>query len=42
MWNERKQYLLANSVFAWLLAEAVLVGDAEAIELQRRNWDDSL
>jgi hypothetical protein len=41
LWNERAQYFLANAMFRWLLDEAVAVGDAEAIELQRRNWDDS-
>lgn len=41
LWNERSEYFLANAMFRWLLDEAVAVGDAEAIELQRRNWDDS-
>jgi hypothetical protein len=41
LWNERGQHFLANAMFRWLLDEAVAVGDAEAIELQRRNWDDS-
>jgi hypothetical protein len=41
LWNERAQLFLANAMFRWLLDEAVAVGDAEAIELQRRNWDDS-
>lgn len=41
LWNERREYFLANAMFHWLLQEAVAVGDAEAIELQRRNWDDS-
>jgi hypothetical protein len=41
LWNERREYFLANAMFHWLMQEAVAVGDAEAIELQRRNWDDS-
>lgn len=41
LWNECMQHFLANAMFRWLLDEAVAVGDAEAIELQRRNWDDS-
>ncbi len=41
LWNERSEHFLANAMFRWLLDEAVAVGDAEAIELQRRNWDDS-
>lgn len=42
LWNERGQHLMANAMFRWLLDEAVAVGDARAIELQRRNWDERL
>ncbi|WP_428261706.1 hypothetical protein [Haliangium sp.] len=41
MWNERKEFYAANAMFRWLLDEALRVGDAEAIELQRRNWDEA-
>jgi hypothetical protein len=40
LWNTRAEYLVANAVFRWLLAEATVVGDAEAIDLQTRNVAD--
>ncbi len=42
LWNERKEHLMANAMFRWLLTEAMAVGDTEAIELQSRNWDQEL
>lgn len=42
LWNHRDEYLTANAMFRWLLDEANAVGDAEAIELQSRNWDENL
>ncbi|MCG8419905.1 MAG: hypothetical protein MJE77_18385 [Proteobacteria bacterium] len=42
LWNERREYLMANAMFRWLLSEAMAVGDSEAIELHTRNWDESL
>lgn len=42
LWNERRELLMANAMFRWLLTEARLVGDSEAIELQSRNWDREL
>lgn len=40
LWNERREYLVAETIFRWLLAEATIVGDAEAIDLQTRNVGD--
>lgn len=40
LWNSRAEYLVADTIFHWLLAEATVVGDAEAIDLQRRNVAD--
>ncbi len=37
LWNTRKEYALAHAVFAWLLDEALLVGDTEAIDVLSRN-----
>ena len=37
LWNSRKEYALSHAISAWLLAEALAVGDAEAIELCTRN-----
>jgi len=37
LWNTRKEYALAHAVFAWLLGEALLVGDAEAIDVLTCN-----
>ena len=32
LWNSREEYALAHAVYAWLLTEALAVGDTEAIE----------
>jgi hypothetical protein len=37
LWNTRAERALANAMFGWLLAEAIIVDDAEAIRLQERN-----
>jgi hypothetical protein len=37
LWNNRKERAIANGIFSWLLAEAIIVDDAEAIRLQERN-----
>ena len=37
LWNTRNEYALAHAVFAWLLGEAMLVGDTEAIDMLTRN-----
>jgi hypothetical protein len=37
LWNARKEYVASHAISAWLLAEALAVGDAEAIELCTRN-----
>ena len=37
LWNSRNEYALSHAVSKWLLAEALVVGDAEAIELGHRN-----
>ena len=37
LWNARNEYPLSHAISRWLLAEALLVGDAEAIELGHRN-----
>jgi hypothetical protein len=42
LWNQREEHVMANAMFRWLLDEALSVGDAEAIELQSRNWDPKL
>ena len=39
LWNERSERALGNAMFHWLLAEAVVVDDAEAVRLQERNVD---
>ncbi|HVI00089.1 MAG TPA: hypothetical protein VM869_15335 [Enhygromyxa sp.] len=39
LWNERNERALGNAMFHWLLAEAIVVDDAEAIRLQERNVD---
>ncbi|HWB75106.1 MAG TPA: hypothetical protein VG755_09115 [Nannocystaceae bacterium] len=39
LWNDRKQRTHAHQMFRWLLREAEIVDDAEAIALQRRNVD---
>jgi hypothetical protein len=37
LWNSRKEYALSHAISAWLLEEALAVGDTEAIELCTRN-----
>jgi hypothetical protein len=37
LWNKREEYALSHAISVWLLAEALAVGDAEAIELGHRN-----
>jgi hypothetical protein len=37
LWNSRNEYALSHAVSAWLLEEALAVGDTEAIELCTRN-----
>jgi hypothetical protein len=37
LWNTRNEYALSHAISKWLLAEALAVGDAEAIELCSRN-----
>lgn len=37
LWNTRAERAIANAIFGWLLAEAIIVDDAEAIRLQERN-----
>jgi hypothetical protein len=37
LWDERGETGVANAMFRWLLHEATVVGDEEAIALQRRN-----
>jgi hypothetical protein len=37
LWNERKEHVLSQAISEWLLAEALAVGDAQAIELHQSN-----
>ncbi len=37
LWNTRSEYSLAHAIFKWLLGEALLVGDTEAIDMLTRN-----
>ncbi|MFV8753319.1 hypothetical protein ACNOYE_22450 [Nannocystaceae bacterium ST9] len=37
LWNERSERALGNAIFQWLLSEAIVVDDAEAIRLQEKN-----
>lgn len=37
LWNSRNEYALSHAISAWLLEEAMIVGDTEAIELCTRN-----
>jgi len=37
LWNTRNEYALSHAISRWLLAEALLVGDTEAIDLCTRN-----
>ncbi|KIG13547.1 hypothetical protein DB30_07935 [Enhygromyxa salina] len=39
LWNDRSERAIGNAIFNWLLAEAIVVDDAEAIRLQERNVD---
>jgi hypothetical protein len=37
LWNKRGEYALSHAISKWLLSEALVVGDTEAIELGHRN-----
>lgn len=37
LWNDRSERALGNAIFQWLLNEAIIVDDAEALRLQERN-----
>jgi hypothetical protein len=37
LWNARDEYAISHAISRWLLAEALAVGDTEAIELCTRN-----
>jgi hypothetical protein len=37
LWNSRNEYALSHAISAWLLDEALAVGDTEAIDLCTRN-----
>jgi hypothetical protein len=37
LWNTRNEYALSHAISKWLLSEALVVGDTEAIELGHRN-----
>jgi hypothetical protein len=37
LWNKREEYALSHAISKWLLDEALVVGDTEAIELGHRN-----
>lgn len=37
LWNKREEYAMSHAISTWLLAEALAVGDTEAIELGHRN-----
>jgi len=37
LWNTRKEYALSHAISSWLLAEALAVGDSEAIDICTRN-----
>jgi len=37
LWNERREHALSDALTTWLLAEALAVGDAQAIETHARN-----
>ena len=37
LWNTRKEYVLSHAISQWLLDEALVVGDTEAIELGHKN-----
>jgi hypothetical protein len=37
LWNKREEHAVSHAISQWLLDEALVVGDAEAIELGHRN-----
>jgi hypothetical protein len=37
LWNDRREHVLSHAVSSWLLAEALAVGDAQAIEVHTGN-----
>lgn len=37
LWNDRHEHVLSDAITYWLLAEALAVGDAQAIETHARN-----
>ncbi len=37
LWDERGETAIAHAMFRWLMHEAMIAGDEEAAELQRRN-----
>ena len=37
LWNRRKEYTLSHALTSWLFERALVVGDAEAIELHGKN-----
>lgn len=37
LWNTRNEYAVSHAISRWLLDEALVVGDAEAIELGHKN-----
>lgn len=37
LWNSRNEYAVSHAISKWLLSEALIVGDTEAIELGHRN-----
>ena len=37
LWNARNEYAVSHAISRWLLSEALVVGDTEAIELGHRN-----
>ncbi len=37
LWNDRKEHALSDAITIWLLAEALAVGDAQAIDCHARN-----
>ena len=37
LWNDRSERAIANAMFQWLLAEAIVVDNTKAVELQEKN-----
>lgn len=37
LWNQFQEYAMSHAISTWLLEEALIVGDSEAIELGHRN-----